>query len=473
MIQLISVYLIALSSGQQCDIKGECFNATLNGISITDNAKECLKECKDVLDCKWFTYNPDGQVCEFLNDCDEINDKNCQNCLSGQATCPINQCNLSGLCMGNIIHSCTTDTKHECIKQCQTNQICHWFSYGSQTNTCLLFNTCPSLNEAEVDYISGQPECIEPNGPFTKVLISTGFSRTISGLTSTSEIIDLTNSKSTCEDFGNYTKAIAAATGGLLNNTYPVICGGTYNERECNTLGSLKLHTFLNQTKPFPSSIMVAPNTLWLTGSIDEYSMDFIGTSEYVKLTDDALVSFEGPKLPLDVLGHCMVALNESTFMMIGGGNDDVYDTNATFMIHQDSDIWIEGPSMEIPRRVFGCGALKVAEAGIHYAVVSGGTTILSGQSVEFLDLNDMDKGWFPGPYLPIPLHAHSMVATENSLVAIGGVTTDGTTTNDLFELTCSETGCKWKEMEQKLKIGRSNFVAMMVPDSLTNCEDL
>ena len=121
MIQLISVYLIALSSGQQCDIKGECFNATLNGISITDNAKECLKECKDVLDCKWFTYNPDGQVCEFLNNCDEINDKNCPNCLSGQATCPIYQCNLSGLCMGNIIHSCTTDTKHECIIQCQTS----------------------------------------------------------------------------------------------------------------------------------------------------------------------------------------------------------------------------------------------------------------------------------------------------------------------------------------------------------------
>ena len=175
LIQLISVSLIAFTSGQQCDIKGECFNATLNGISITDNAKECLKECIDVLDCKWFTYNPDGQVCEFLNNCEEINDETCPTCLSGEATCPLYECNLHGLCMGNIIHSSTTDTKQECIKQCQTNQICHWFSYGSKSNTCLLFNTCPSLNEAEVDYISGQPECFEPNGPFTKVLISTGY----------------------------------------------------------------------------------------------------------------------------------------------------------------------------------------------------------------------------------------------------------------------------------------------------------
>ena len=119
---------------------------------------------------------------------------------------------------------------------------------------------------------------------------------------------------------------------------------------------------------------------------------------------------------------------------------------------------------------LFGCGVLKVAEARIHYVVVSGGTTVLSGQSVEFLDLNDMDKGWFPGPYLPIPLYSHSTVATENSLVVIGGYSTDYS--KNLFELTCSETGCKWKEMDHKLKIGRAYFVAMMVPDTLTNCED-
>ena len=468
MLQLISVCLIAFTSAQQCDIKGECFNATLNGISITNNAKECLKECKEDLDCKWFTYNPDGQVCEFLNNCDEINAESCPNCLSGEATCPLYQCNLQGICMGNIIHSSTTDTKHECIKQCQTNPICHWFSYGRETNTCLLFNTCPSLDETEEDYISGEPECIEPNGPFTKVLISTGNSRATTRITSTSEIIDLTNPNNTCDDFENYTEATYYATGGLLNKTYPVICGGTYNERECNTLGSLKLHTFLNQTRYYPSSIMVTPNTLWVTGG--EYP-DPIGTSEYVVLTDNDLVAFEGPKLPLDVKFHCMVALNETTYMMIGGGTNDVYDTNATFMIHQDSDTWIEGPSLEIPRRAFGCGVLNMSEVGIHYAVVSGGPTVLSEQSVEFLDLNDMDKGWFPGPYLPIRLYAHSMVATENSLVVIGGVT-DGEYSKDLFELTCSETGCKWREMEQKLTIGRSNFVAMMVPDTLTNCEE-
>ena len=52
---------------------------------------------------------------------------------------------------------------------------CPWFSYGSKSNTCLLFNTCPSLNEAEVDYISGQPECFELANEITKHIAANHF----------------------------------------------------------------------------------------------------------------------------------------------------------------------------------------------------------------------------------------------------------------------------------------------------------
>ena len=84
-----------------------------------------------------------------------------------------------------------------------------------------------------------------------------------------------------------------------------------------------------------------------------------------------------------------------------------------------------------------------------------------------------MKRGWFPGPYLPKPLLAHSMVSTENSLVVLGGVDNfdEDSVSKDLFELSCLESGCQWREMEQKLKVGRSHMVAMMVPDDLTNCE--
>ena len=171
-----------------------------------------------------------------------------------------------------------------------------------------------------------------------------------------------------------------------------------------------------------------------------------------------------------------MLALNETTFMLTGGGNSYEFETNTTLLMQE---YWIEGPRLEIPRRVHACGILN-APNGTRYAVVSGGASVLSQQSVEFLDLDRMDLGWFPGPYLPKPLYAHSMVATENSLVVIGGLEKtngdddeDGVVSKDLFELTCKEGGqCQWREMEQKMQIGRSNMVAMMVPDHLTNCDD-
>jgi hypothetical protein len=43
--------------------------------------------------------------------------------------------------------------------------------------------------------------------------------------------------------------------------------------------------------------------------------------------------------------------------------------------------------------------------------------------------------------------------------------------TATLYRLNCEDFfGCNWQEMEQKLKVGRRNFVAMIIPDSLTNC---
>ena len=92
-------------STQQCDITGQCFNATLIGIQIKENSKECLKSCQDlveVIGCHWYSYNAQTQICEFLQDCDVIDNVGCPACTSGEVTCPIYQCDLQGLCMVGI-----------------------------------------------------------------------------------------------------------------------------------------------------------------------------------------------------------------------------------------------------------------------------------------------------------------------------------------------------------------------------------
>jgi hypothetical protein len=46
-----------------------------------------------------------------------------------------------------------------------------------------------------------------------------------------------------------------------------------------------------------------------------------------------------------------------------------------------------------------------------------------------------------------------------------------GSDQSSLYQLNCDdESGCKWDEMEQRLKVARSDFVAMIIPDRLTNC---
>ena len=216
---------------------------------------------------------------------------------------------------------------------------------------------------------------------------------------------------------------------------------------------------------------MIGPNTLWISGGEDPQPT---GTSELVSLVNGTLSTYEGPQLPIDVLGHCVVNISKNgleMFMMIGGFNNYIGDTNKTF-IYGVTFGWIDGPDLNIPRRVHACGILNVNDT--RYVVVTGGASKQAEQSVEILDLNNIEQGWVSGPYLPKPLFAHSMVSTENSLVIIGGIESSGDgdkTSDEFYEMTYSNVGFHFMKMEQKLKSARANMVAMLVPDDITNCE--
>jgi hypothetical protein len=41
---------------------------------------------------------------------------------------------------------------------------------------------------------------------------------------------------------------------------------------------------------------------------------------------------------------------------------------------------------------------------------------------------------------------------------------------SSIYKLICDQLSCKWSEMEQQLKIPRNSLVAMLIPDTLTNC---
>ena len=72
------------------------------------------------------------------------------------------------------------------------------------------------------------------------------------------------------------------------------------------------------------------------------------------------------------------------------------------------------------------------------------------------------------GPSLPQKMWGHEMVTLDKDLVAIGGCDKDYL--SSLYLMTCQNKVCEWQIMSQTLKVGRREFVAMLIPDELADC---
>ena len=62
------------------------------------------------------------------------------------------------------------------------------------------------------------------------------------------------------------------------------------------------------------------------------------------------------------------------------------------------------------------------------------------------------------------------MVTLDKDVVVIGGYRESGTSLEPLYLMNCLFFHCEWKLMSQELKFARQNFVAMLIPDELTDC---
>ena len=58
---------------------------------------ECLDLCKAASTCAWFTFFPHSKVCELLATCEHLEDKICQDCISGQRGCQKPICWVTGI----------------------------------------------------------------------------------------------------------------------------------------------------------------------------------------------------------------------------------------------------------------------------------------------------------------------------------------------------------------------------------------
>ena len=214
-----------------------------------------------------------------------------------------------------------------------------------------------------------------------KVLIATGNPMDASVLT---EVIDLADESASCEALADHPIQVEGASGGLINGSQPLICGGwigNYYTSECYMAGGPTSDPVARLLTPRRYSAAVAINShqLWVTGGI--YGSNILASTEIVDILANPPTIVPGPELPVPMDGHCIVQFNQSTVLFMGG----YPNYKKTFFFDTSTQTWTNGPDMNHQRMYFGCG-LTIMGSDL-LAVVSGG--IDSPTTAELLNVGD------------------------------------------------------------------------------------
>jgi hypothetical protein len=332
-----------------------------------------------------------------------------------------------------------------------------------------------------------------------KLLVTTGSSF---GSNKT-EILDICNAGNSCSQLASFPiDFVYGTTGGLIDNV-PLICGGytLYNAAfdECLVIGKTEttVATTMSTPRGDAASATLNGNTLWVTGGLATHSPPPLQTTELVQLNGTR----PGPDLPIPLARHCVVALNSTTFLVIGGYTS-FRVTNAVYYYRFDTNRWIPGPPLSTTRQFHACTRFTSALHGnLDVVLVAGGS-----ERFNFLDTSEIlivgTDSWTPGTYhsvteifsccacafafsskvffldcllycfagpsLPRPTTSAQLIPTLDKLGAlhIGGSFTE----NDIYKLECTSTACTWIQLQQTFSIERVNYVAMYVPSSYVDC---
>ena len=88
--------------------------------------------------------------------------------------------------------------------------------------------------------------------------------------------------------------------------------------------------------------------------------------------------------MPEPLSGHAIVALNESTYMLIGGSSDDDDDSDKTYYFSEKTQQWTQGPNLNHGRHGHTAGLIIDEVTAQTYVVVAGGQCRSCGTKNKF-----------------------------------------------------------------------------------------
>merc|ERR1712062_62393 len=145
-----------------CNVSGQCINAQISHLVTVSSQSKCLERCLSFDDCKWYTFHiyDDEINCELYRTCESVVNTGCDYCVTGQNTCPTDNCAIEGFCLGTMITSHDTGSRSNCDSYCRNDPGCQYYSITDKNyGYCYLFKDCPSIDETLVEFESSQVGC--------------------------------------------------------------------------------------------------------------------------------------------------------------------------------------------------------------------------------------------------------------------------------------------------------------------------
>jgi hypothetical protein len=305
---------------------------------------------------------------------------------------------------------------------------------------------------------------------FSKLLICGGFNP-LGPNFNTCEVINLASSASTCKNPPNFPATVYAAIRGLGFKGNPILCGGRQNDAPSNKCYSLENNQWvssasMNSVRVRAAAAQLKDGHLLVTGGYDE-SVSDLNSAEM--LTEEGWES-NIPSLPVTFYAHCMVTVNSTTVMAIGGTQNGQSYSGKTFYFTLGDESWTEGPELKNKRSSHSCGKIRRNKESQEMSIIAAGgikSSFLS--SVEIL--HEGSNEWQMGPELPFGISHSKMVEDQNGgVVLIGGLSSSVGYLDTLYQLPHGDQDAAWIKMEQKMKTVRSSHTAILVPDNIVDC---
>ncbi len=222
----------------------------------------------------------------------------------------------------------------------------------------------------------------------------------------------------------------------------------------------------MNSVRADAAAAQLQDGKLLVTGGKDGFD-SYLDSAEM--LTEEGWES-NIPSLPVAISVHCMVTVNSTTVMVIGGIQNGLY-SGKTFYFTFGEESWTAGPELKNKRGYHSCGKIRRDKESQEMSIIVAGGWDGASELSSVKILDEGSNEWQTGPELSFVIQDSKMVEDQTGgVVLIGGESRSVSNLDTLYQLPHGGQDAVWIKMEQKMKTARERHTAFLVPDNIVDC---